>query len=407
MGKYLLLSSFFLPWLVVRTPEASLSVQEQYVRDYRELAVQEMERTGVPASIKLAQAILESNAGRSELALRARNHFGIKCGASWDGPVFKLDDDEHDERGQRIPSCFRAYHNVADSYADHSDFLRQPEKEGRYGFLLRLPPTDYRGWALGLQKAGYATNKQYARQLIDIIERFRLDQYDVLGADASDRLAGIGRINDVRLAFARPEETIDDIAERTGVSASRLFRYNDQIYKPDQVLDENALVYLQPKRSFFRGKQRWHKVKPGETLAAIAQAYGIRTDKLRSKNRIPNGHEPLPGERIKLRWKVSHRQAPRTTPAGHVPEAVPSSGPMAAPSPATTPVAPPVARSSDAALAVPGPPPVPAGENWHTVAPGETLWRIARQYGVTISQIRTWNALPSDHIQTGQRLRIR
>lgn len=407
MGKYLLLSSLILPWLVARAPEASFSVQEQYVLDYRALAVQEMERTGVPASIKLAQAILESNAGRSELALRARNHFGIKCGASWDGPVFHLDDDEHDVRGQRIPSCFRAYRHVADSYADHSDFLRQPEKEGRYGFLFRLPPTDYRGWANGLQEAGYATNKQYARQLIDIIERFRLDQYDVLGADASDRLAGIGRINDVRLAFARPAETIDDIAERTGVSASRLISYNDQIYKPDQVLDENALVYLQPKRSFFRGKQRWHKVKPGETLSAIAQAYGIRTDKLRSKNRIPGGHEPLPGERIKLRWKVSRRQAPRTIPAGPVPEAVPSSGPMTAPSPSTMPVTPPVARPTDAALADPGPPPVPVSERWHTVAPGETLWRIAKQYGVTISQIRTWNALPSDHIRTGQRLRIR
>lgn len=407
MGKYLLLSSLILPWLVASAPETSLSVQEQYVQDYRALAVQEMERTGVPASIKLAQAILESNAGRSELALRARNHFGIKCGASWDGPVFNLDDDEHDERGQRIPSCFRAYRDVADSYADHSDFLRQPEKEGRYGFLFRLPPTDYRAWAHGLQKAGYATNMQYARQLIDIIERFRLDQYDVLGADASDRLAGIGRINDVRLAFARPEETIDDIAERTGVSASRLIRYNDQLYKPEQVLDENALVYLQPKRSFFRGKQRWHKVKPGETLSAIAQAYGIRTDKLRSKNRIPEGHEPLPGERIKLRWKVSRRQAPRTISAGPPPEIIPASAPAVTPAPSTTPVTPPVSHPSDPAPAGSGPPPVPASENWHTVAPGETLWRIARQYGVTISQIRTWNALPSDHIRTGQRLRIR
>jgi len=417
MSKYLLLSLALIPlgFLPDRTEESS--AHEEYIRQYRSLAVREMERSGVPASIKLAQALLESNGGRSELAQRARNHFGIKCGRSWKGQVYQLHDDEKDPQGNAMPSCFRVYRDVAASYSDHSDFLSDPDKQARYGHLFRLPPTDHKRWAYGLQKAGYATNPRYAELLIDLIRRYQLDQYDLLGADASDRLAGIGRINDVRLAFARPDETLEGVAERSGVPLDRLQRYNDFRYLPEQKLAENELVFLQPKRHFFRGRQRWHKVREAETLADIAQAYGIRTEALRRKNRVPEGHEPLPGEKVKLRWRVRASEAPRTRLSATRAEgtAAPADG---LPNSPVRAAAPPDSEPAPAAVpSVPTPPltrppdptdePAAAAPVYHTVAPGETLFRIATRFGSSVDQIKRWNQLASDHIKTGQRLRVR
>ncbi len=391
-------------------------VHDEYIRTYREIAVKEMERTGIPASIKLAQAILESNGGRSELALKARNHFGIKCGGEWTGETYELVDDDYDVAGNRIKSCFRVYRRDEASFIGHSEFLRDPKKAARYGFLFRIPPTDYQRWAHGLKKAGYASNPRYPQLLIEMIERYKLDQYDLVSPDALDRLAGISRINDIRLAFARPAETLQSIADRTETPVSKLLKYNDYTYRTDETLEENALVFLQPKRNYFRGKQQWHKVQAGETLMGISQMYGIKVDKLRKKNRIPDGLEPAPGERLRLRWKVSRKEIPRTLrPEPRKEAELPVKGPVNAPdSPRPQPI---VIDDSD----LPGTPtPIPSrtlepeGEvpsvgksDKHIVAPGDTLWRIAKQYDLRVEELKSLNNLQSDSIQVGQSLRVK
>ena len=150
-----------------------------YINLYKDLAVAEMIRTGIPASIKLAQAMLESNCGRSELACKANNHFGIKCGNDWNGNHFKKEDDDYED-GQLVKSCFREFRTVYDSYVAHSDFLTDPAKSARYGFLFDLKTTDYQGWANGLSRAGYATDPQYANRLISLIEKYHLDQNNAI-----------------------------------------------------------------------------------------------------------------------------------------------------------------------------------------------------------------------------------
>ncbi len=415
MGKYLFLVFVSLPLYFIDDVK-QLDHQEEYIKSYSDLAVREMERTGIPASIKLAQAILESNAGRSELAVKARNHFGIKCGSDWDGQTYSLKDDERNAAGDHIASCFRVYREVRGSYKAHSDFLAHSDKSGRYGFLFRLPPTDYVGWARGLQRAGYATNPRYSELLIEIIRRHNLDKFDQLSPEAQDHLAGLGSINDVRLAFAKQGETLEQIALRTEVSVDKLIKYNEENYTSETLLAENSLVYLQPKRNFFRGKIRWHKVRDGETFASIAQLYGIKTHKLRHKNRTPDRYEPFPGERIKLRGRVMHNQVPKTRPPLPVRETIQplkeelvisDSKTKVAIDDAhlTTPPAPPVkAETQIQAAAAPKP---DEKQAFHTVTSGETLWRIAYRYNISIDELKKLNKLTKDQVNTGQKLRIK
>ena len=164
-------------WIPLLAP-AQMEVQQAYIDRFKEIAVQEMDRAGIPASIKLAQALLESNAGQSDLAQRANNHFGIKCGADWDGKKYFKVDDDFDEFGKPTESCFRGYKRPEESFIAHSEFLRDPRKEWRYGFLFQLDPLDYKNWASGLKKSGYATSATYDTKLIAIIERYQLFQYD-------------------------------------------------------------------------------------------------------------------------------------------------------------------------------------------------------------------------------------
>jgi hypothetical protein len=152
--------------------------QLSYIQQYRDLAVRQMQSHGIPASIILAQGLLESNAGRSELATNANNQFGIKCGEYWTGRTYDKTDDDYDVNGQLIPSCFRAYPSVEASFEDHSNFLSDPIRGYRYRPLFLLEATDYQGWAHGLQRVGYATSSGYAQQLIRLIERYNLHQYD-------------------------------------------------------------------------------------------------------------------------------------------------------------------------------------------------------------------------------------
>ncbi len=164
-------------WCAVSSPIIAQykTPEERYIEKYKDLAIREMHRTGIPASIKLAQGLLESQAGFSELAQFANNHFGIKCKSDWQGQRFFKEDDDYDPNGLLTKSCFRVYPSVYDSYRDHSQFLRL---RPRYQKLFQLNRTDYRAWAYGLKECGYATDPRYPQKLIQIIEKYRLHQYD-------------------------------------------------------------------------------------------------------------------------------------------------------------------------------------------------------------------------------------
>lgn len=157
------------------TSTRPITVQERYIEQFKWIAVEEMQRTGIPASIKMAQALHESQSGRSELALNANNHFGIKCKANWNGETYQYKDDDKDNTGNLVFSCFRSYATAMESYYDHSDFLKY---RPRYKELFDLPKTDYKAWANGLKKCGYATDPNYPDRLIRIIEKYNLDLLD-------------------------------------------------------------------------------------------------------------------------------------------------------------------------------------------------------------------------------------
>jgi len=150
-------------------------LQKNYIEIYKDIAISEMHRSGIPASIKLAQGLLESHAGQSELAQNANNHFGIKCKSTWSGPSFFKEDDDYDRRGKLLESCFRAYDFVEQSYRDHTDFLVHRQ---RYEDLFTYGNQDYVNWAIGLQRCGYATDKRYAQKVISTIKKHGLDQFD-------------------------------------------------------------------------------------------------------------------------------------------------------------------------------------------------------------------------------------
>lgn len=280
--------------------------QLEYIETYKDIAIREMERAGIPASIKLAQAILESNAGRSTLAQRANNHFGIKCGANWDGRTFYREDDDFDAEGNLIKSCFRVYRTAEASFIGHSEFLRDPQKTFRYGFLFRLDPKDYRRWAHGLKQAGYATSASYPERLISLIERYELFQYDEMSLIDIDTPAevveaGILQNNDVRFVLVSEGETLQEIAQRVDVSVRNLISYNETLSSERQRLDEGERIYLQPKRNGYRGRDKYHVVTAGENMMDISQDYAVRLDKLLRRNRLEPGQEPAALERIKLR----------------------------------------------------------------------------------------------------------
>jgi len=310
------------------------NAQADYIQNFKNAAMLEMERGGVPASIILAQGLLESAAGQSELALQANNHFGVKCGSSWKGKTYKKQDDDRDKEGNLIESCFRKYDKVSDSYYDHGEFLRDPKKANRYGFLFNLDRTDYKGWARGLQSAGYATSGDYADRLINLIERYQLYEYD-RGGGASVLQPGspvkpvepgqsgqtnqptgstgnpnnpqlpplqrIGRVNDVKVVLTYPGESLDEIARTYRISTEKVVDYNERHYPPGFKLKENTRIFIQEKRSKWAGRASEHFVQEGQTMFDISQQYGICLDKLRSRNGLRAGEEPAIGEKIKLK----------------------------------------------------------------------------------------------------------
>lgn len=279
--------------------------QEKYIQKYAPVAVSEMYRSGVPASITLAQGLLESRYGLSELAVNGNNHFGIKC-HDWTGPTQYHDDDARGE-------CFRVYRDARDSYEDHSKFLaRQP----RYSRLFQLSLTDYKGWARGLKACGYATNPQYANKLIQIIELYKLFDYDkakrydrfMASHSGTDQpingqglLHPIHLFNDNYYLYAREGDTFKALGKEVGISWRKLARYNER--DKHDVLKKGDIVYLKKKRKKApkQYKRRPHVVQPGESMYTISQKYGMRMKYLYKKNHLPADYKLRIGDRLRVR----------------------------------------------------------------------------------------------------------
>ena len=278
----------------------------EYIDTYKDLAMREMERTGIPASIALAQGILESGDGNSTLARRGNNHFGIKC-HDWQGKSINHDDDEKNE-------CFRKYKSVEESYRDHSEFLTG---RSRYAELFTYNPDDYKAWAKGLKKAGYATSPTYAEALVRVIEENELYKYDAeviarKGGDfkgkpvyASTEYAGGRKAyynNRVKYVLAREGDTFNSLSEELDLFQWQLPKYNDLPER--KVFSEGEKVYLQPKRNKAEVAKNKHIVKEGETLQSISQLYATKLDKLAQRNRLNPDADLKTGQELLLRSRV-------------------------------------------------------------------------------------------------------
>lgn len=288
----------------------------EYIEKYAETAVREMKATGIPASITLAQGCLESGNGNSTLATKANNHFGIKCHKNWKGKTIRHDDDEKNE-------CFRSYRSADESFRDHSDFLRYSD---RYAALFNLEMTDYKGWAYGLQKAGYATARTYAESLIRIIEENELYRYDKLDRKAREELpptpmeaefstafkpypghklytASLGReirtTNGVAWIIAREGDTYAGLAKEFNLFRGEILRFNDR--SRNTALQPGEVVYVEAKKRESAKNLDKHVVEEGETMRGLAQRYAVKMKKLYQYNAMRPGTEPEPGTILNLR----------------------------------------------------------------------------------------------------------
>jgi LysM repeat protein len=301
---------------------------KQYINTYKELAINEEIRTGVPAAITLAQGILESDAGRSDLSLSSNNHFGIKCKNDWTGATVYHDDDVKNE-------CFRSYPTVADSYRDHSDFLKS---RPNYAFLFQLAPTDYQSWAHGLKQAGYATSSVYGDMLIKEINDYGLEEYTEVALDRmkngnhedvamnhanedayslndhqnagpsapsvnteipdGNYPQGEFTINQTKVIYANAGASLFALAANHNIAYKKLLDYNE-LDKTD-ILDKDQLIFLEkkPKKSITKD---YHVVAASETIEDIAQKEGVQLQSLYEYNKMQKGLEPAVGEKVYLR----------------------------------------------------------------------------------------------------------
>jgi LysM repeat protein len=357
----------------------------QYVAQYKEIAISEMKRMGVPAAISLAQGILETENGNSDLVKKSNNHFGIKCKSTWTAETVSHDDDAPGE-------CFRAYKNAEDSYRDHSNFLRG---SSRYAFLFKLDPRDYKAWAYGLRKAGYATNPQYPQILIKNIEDNNLEQYTLEGIndvpvyDASrytndpedksinDVLKSIGQndadsslsepttliINGSKALFVSRGTSLLAVASQNNINLNRLLEIND--LQKDGLLDKDQYIFLEKKQK--EGERDYYISQQNETLYDIAQKNGIMLQSLYDYNNISSADNIYPGTKILLRpslvKQISTNDIEATSPRAGKPKT-------------------------------------------HEVQPKESLYAISKKYGVSVTQLKEWNNLNDNNLKPGQQLII-
>ena len=286
--------------------------QERYVKKYADMAVKEMVRSGVPASITLAQGMLESGSGMSKLATQGNNHFGIKCHKGWEGKSMKVDDDAPNE-------CFRVYSSVADSYKDHSDFIRYRD---RYKFLFDLERTDYKGWAYGLKKAGYATDPGYPAKLIKYIEEYKLYKYDVL-SKVEEKEVPLSPLvieapkmareefhfpltrelfskNGVPFVYSLEGETYRSIAKYYHLFHQEILRFND--LRKDEELLPGTVVYLSFKENHTQpGLDKYIIEQEGEDFHAICQRFAVKEKAILKLNGWKKAPFLAEGDEIKLR----------------------------------------------------------------------------------------------------------
>lgn len=434
---------------------------DQYIDTYKYIAMEEMQSTGIPASIKLAQGILESRYGNSELSLNSNNHFGIKCHTGWTGRRYYHDDDRKQE-------CFRVYKDPSQSWRDHSEFLTG---RSRYAFLFSYDSDDYKNWAHGLKKAGYATNPSYAKLLIDLIERHQLNRFDqpgyiaiamdedrsknsehyvasnrgykvndatvVKGGSQMDEVSSMQTFsyNRIRTVVVKKHDSPMIIASRFDIPTNRLMKYND--LKPFDKLEEGSFIYLQPKRR--KSRQRTHAVQQGETMWSISQLHGIRLDKLFARNLMVEGQEPAIGSTLFLNQKRPDRpkirqvgddiMEPVSKPVAKEPaESKQSEGvrvvipvaPEKQPEVAKTaerevievhveePVAKelPVAQKTEVEVQKTVASSKESAIRFHIVRKGDTLYSISKKYGLTVEQLKTWNNLNNNLLSIDQKLMI-
>ncbi len=399
--RYFLLAFFSIYTSLLFAQQADYNTRvNNYIQQYKDIAIEEMNRVHIPASITLAQGILESDAGQSPLATDANNHFGIKCHENWNGGSYRMDDDERDE-------CFRKYASAQESYKDHSDFLRNRD---RYSFLFKYDANDYKDWAFGLKKAGYATNPHYAQLLINNIEKYKLYEFDKPAIDnpvkdtitpaiaaapatkdslylpkADDIGARIFYVNRVRAVKLLPGETLEQVGKRFDIGLRRVLKYNDWTVTHKE--PAGSIIYLQPKRR--GGDSLYHLVQNNETMHDIAQQHAITLESLYHFNRMEDGTEPANGEviylqgerntKIKLRQKEEPKEQVVIEPL-QVPEQ-------------------PVDSSANYIT-------IPEDYKFYTVKPGDTLYSIAKAYRMNIERLKEMNKLYSDVISSGMRLKV-
>jgi LysM repeat protein len=426
--KFAILLAFVLSFSFTFSHGQSADAILAYITRYKDLAIAEMKRTGVPAAITLAQGIHETEAGTSVLVRKSNNHFGIKCKDEWRGQSVSHDDDARGE-------CFRKYTAAEDSYRDHSDFLKT---RPNYASLFTLDPTDYQGWAYGLKKAGYATNPKYAQVLIKLIQDYNLEDYTLIAlgkmnegndlaknnettndknpsvvlvknnnsekgpgdknkkeeqkAYAAEPVlttinypSGEFKINDTRVIYVSKGTSYLTIAQQYEIPLARLFEFND--LKQQEVTADDQLVFIQRKRK--TGEHEFHTVQTGETVNDIAQSEAIRLESLLEYNNMTANMQPAAGETLYLRSKsaVTPRLVAKTSMDQKFNPGSPS-----------------VVMNSDPK----GKKEVQQKNNFifHTVEPKETVYSIAKKYNVSADDLISWNQLQDYGLKIGQSLKI-
>ena len=348
---------------------------EEYIEKYKDIAIREMKRMGVPAAITLAQGLHETDNGNSVLVKKSNNHFGIKCKSSWSGNGVSHDDDAPGE-------CFRTYKTADDSYRDHSNYLRGNE---RYSFLFQLDPSDYKSWAKGLKKAGYATNPKYPEVLIKNIEKYNLQQYSLAGAkdmpkfdkskyqdDKEEKIEVVenaaeddkeytvaisestSRINGSKCIYAKKGTSLLAIATNHDIQLSRLLEFNDM--ETDGILSKDQPVFLERKEK--KGANNFYVVQAGETLHDVSQKTGVQLEYLATYNQMQKGTVINAGTKL---WLQETRQPEQATV---------KTGPS----------------------------------KIYEVQPKDGLYSISRKYGVSVQQLKEWNNLTTDSLNIGQKL---